>query len=94
MRSVIYSMGVSLDGYIVGPGGVSGWPEPDPERRVDLTPLRPTVRLPHRLLPLPHGALEVVIQVGLATPSVWLARARRNRVALPTRERSGGTLGR
>ena len=31
MRSVSYSMGVSLDGYIVGPDGVFGWTEPDQE---------------------------------------------------------------
>ncbi len=31
MRSVIYSMGVSLDGYIVGPDGSFDWTEPDPE---------------------------------------------------------------
>jgi dihydrofolate reductase len=31
MRSVTYSMGVSLDGYIVGPDGDFGWTEPDPE---------------------------------------------------------------
>ncbi|MBV9837703.1 MAG: dihydrofolate reductase family protein [Solirubrobacterales bacterium] len=31
MRSVIYSMGVSLDGYIVGPNGRSIGPEPDQE---------------------------------------------------------------
>jgi dihydrofolate reductase len=29
MRSVTYSMGVSLDGYIVGPDGDFGWTEPD-----------------------------------------------------------------
>jgi dihydrofolate reductase len=29
MRSVAYSMGVSLDGYIVGPDGEFGWTEPD-----------------------------------------------------------------
>jgi dihydrofolate reductase len=28
MRSVIYSMGVSLDGYIVGPDGEFGWAAP------------------------------------------------------------------
>jgi dihydrofolate reductase len=31
MRSVTYSMGVSLDGYIVGPDGNFGWTEPDEE---------------------------------------------------------------
>jgi len=31
MRRVIYSMGVSLDGYIVGPDGVFGWTMPDEE---------------------------------------------------------------
>jgi dihydrofolate reductase len=31
MRSVTYSMGVSLDGYIVGPDGRFDWTEPDPE---------------------------------------------------------------
>jgi dihydrofolate reductase len=31
MRSVIYSMGVSLDGYIVGPDGGFDWTEPDKE---------------------------------------------------------------
>ena len=31
MRSVTYSMGVSLDGYIVGPDGDFGWTPPDPE---------------------------------------------------------------
>jgi dihydrofolate reductase len=31
MRSVTYSMGVSLDGYIVGPDGGFGWTEPDDE---------------------------------------------------------------
>ena len=31
MRSVTYSMGVSLDGYIVGPDGVFAWTEPDEE---------------------------------------------------------------
>jgi dihydrofolate reductase len=31
MRSVTYSMGVSLDGYIVGPDGRFGWTEPDEE---------------------------------------------------------------
>jgi dihydrofolate reductase len=31
MRSVIYSMGVSLDGYIVGPDGGFEWTEPDDE---------------------------------------------------------------
>jgi dihydrofolate reductase len=30
-RSVIYSMGVSLDGYIVGPDGDFAWTAPDPE---------------------------------------------------------------
>src|ERR1700722_6926277 len=29
MRRVIVSMGVSLDGYIVGPDGDFGWTEPD-----------------------------------------------------------------
>ncbi len=29
MRSVTYSMGVSLDGYIVGPDGTFDWSEPD-----------------------------------------------------------------
>jgi dihydrofolate reductase len=29
MRSVTYSMGVSLDGYIVGPDGAFDWTEPD-----------------------------------------------------------------
>jgi dihydrofolate reductase len=31
MRSVTYSMGVSLDGYIVGPDGNFGWAMPDAE---------------------------------------------------------------
>jgi dihydrofolate reductase len=31
MRSVSYSMGLSLDGYIVGPDGGFGWSEPDDE---------------------------------------------------------------
>jgi dihydrofolate reductase len=31
MRSVTYSMGVSLDGYIAGPRGDFGWTEPDEE---------------------------------------------------------------
>lgn len=31
MRSVTYSMGVSLDGYIVGPDGNFGWAMPDEE---------------------------------------------------------------
>ena len=31
MRSVTYSMGASLDGYIVGPDGSFDWTEPDPE---------------------------------------------------------------
>jgi dihydrofolate reductase len=31
MRSVTYSMGVSLDGYIVGPDGGFNWSEPDEE---------------------------------------------------------------
>jgi dihydrofolate reductase len=31
MRSVTYSMSVSLDGYIVGPDGGFGWSEPDEE---------------------------------------------------------------
>jgi dihydrofolate reductase len=31
MRSVTYSMGVSLDGYIVGPDGNFGWTEPNDE---------------------------------------------------------------
>ena len=31
MRSVTYSMGVSLDGYIVGPHGDIGWTAPDEE---------------------------------------------------------------
>ncbi len=31
MRSVIYSMGVSLDGFIVGPRGDFDWTEPDEE---------------------------------------------------------------
>jgi len=31
MRSVTYSMGVSLDGYIVGPDGGFDWTAPDPE---------------------------------------------------------------
>jgi dihydrofolate reductase len=31
MRSVTYSMGVSLDGYIVGPDGDIGWTAPDEE---------------------------------------------------------------
>jgi dihydrofolate reductase len=28
---LLYSMGVSLDGYVAGPGGEIGWAEPDPE---------------------------------------------------------------
>jgi dihydrofolate reductase len=31
MRSVTYSMGISLDGYIVGPDGTFDWSGPDPE---------------------------------------------------------------
>jgi dihydrofolate reductase len=31
MRDVIYSMGVSLDGFIAGPGGEIDWGAPDPE---------------------------------------------------------------
>ncbi|MFB7781811.1 dihydrofolate reductase family protein [Streptomyces vinaceus] len=31
MRSVTYSMGVSLDGYIVGPDGEFDWTAPDPD---------------------------------------------------------------
>ncbi|HEY3843953.1 MAG TPA: dihydrofolate reductase family protein [Acidimicrobiales bacterium] len=31
MRTVTYSMGVSLDGYIAGPHGVFDWTEPDEE---------------------------------------------------------------
>jgi dihydrofolate reductase len=31
MRSVTYSMGVSLDGYIVGPDGLFDWTAPDEE---------------------------------------------------------------
>jgi dihydrofolate reductase len=31
MSSVTYSMGVSLDGYIVGPDGDFNWSEPDPD---------------------------------------------------------------
>src|SRR3954447_11231617 len=31
MRPVTYSMGMSLDGYIVGPDGRFDWTEPDPE---------------------------------------------------------------
>ena len=31
MRSVTYSMGMSLDGYIVGPDGRFDWSTPDPE---------------------------------------------------------------
>jgi dihydrofolate reductase len=31
MRRVIYSMGASLDGYIVGPDGRFDWTAPDPE---------------------------------------------------------------
>lgn len=31
MRSVTYSMGVSLDGYIVGPDGGFDWTVPDPD---------------------------------------------------------------
>ena len=31
MRSVTYSMGMSLDGYIVGPDGDFNWTAPDPE---------------------------------------------------------------
>src|SRR5918912_3810924 len=31
MRSVIYSMGVSLDGFIAGPGGEIDWGAPDEE---------------------------------------------------------------
>jgi dihydrofolate reductase len=31
MRSVTYSMGASLDGYVVGPDGKFDWAPPDPE---------------------------------------------------------------
>jgi len=31
MRSVIYSMGVSLDGFIAGPGGEIDWGAPNEE---------------------------------------------------------------
>ena len=34
MRSVIYSMSVSLDGYIVGPDGSFDWTTPDEEEAV------------------------------------------------------------
>ena len=30
-RKLIYSMGVSLDGFIAGPGGEIDWSEPDEE---------------------------------------------------------------
>jgi dihydrofolate reductase len=32
MRTLIYSMGVSLDGFIAGPGGEIDWSAPDEER--------------------------------------------------------------
>ena len=32
MRNLIYSMGVSLDGFIAGPGGEIDWSPPDEER--------------------------------------------------------------
>jgi dihydrofolate reductase len=32
VRNVIYSMGVSLDGFIAGPAGDIDWSAPDPER--------------------------------------------------------------
>jgi hypothetical protein len=35
MRSVTYSMGVSLDGYIVGPDGNFDWTAPDEEVQHD-----------------------------------------------------------
>ncbi len=31
MRKLIYSMGVSLDGFIAGPGGEIDWSVPDPD---------------------------------------------------------------
>ena len=36
MRSMTYSMGVSLDGYIAGPDGSFGWTAPDEEVGVHL----------------------------------------------------------
>jgi hypothetical protein len=32
MRKLIYSMGVSLDGFIAGPAGEIDWSVPDEER--------------------------------------------------------------
>ncbi len=32
MRKVIYSMGVSLDGFVAGPNGEIDWSAPDDER--------------------------------------------------------------
>ena len=31
MRKVVFAMGISLDGYIAGPGGDINWTDPDPE---------------------------------------------------------------
>jgi hypothetical protein len=31
MRNVLFSLGVSLDGYIAGPGGEFDWSAPDDE---------------------------------------------------------------
>ena len=44
MRSVTYSMGVSLDGYIVGPDGGFGWTAPDEEVLVVFSTTLPAVQ--------------------------------------------------
>ena len=40
MRKLIYSMGVSLDGFIAGPGGDIGWSAPDEELHSSTTSRR------------------------------------------------------
>ena len=66
MRSVTYSMGVSLDRYIVGPDGGFDWTAPDeevfrfsPPRAAGGSRTRrdPHLQLESRLPPLPRGAL-------------------------------------
>ena len=39
MRALIYSMGVSLDGYVAGPRGEGAWAAPD-EELIDSTTSR------------------------------------------------------
>lgn len=31
MRTLVYSMAVSLDGYVIGPDGLFDWATPDPD---------------------------------------------------------------